>query len=62
MNSTDNHDASLFLAPAGSDAPEDAAEAADNSAAAMTRLRDPFAVEGAERSAPAERQATAEAR
>ncbi|GAA3350821.1 hypothetical protein GCM10020358_78180 [Amorphoplanes nipponensis] len=61
MNSTDNNDADLFLAPAGSAAPEDKSEAADNSAAAMTRLRDPFAVEGAEPAQRGERQATAEA-
>ena len=61
MNSTDNNDADLFLAPAGSAAPEDKSEVADNSAEAMTRLRDPFAVEGVEPTKPGERQATAEA-
>ena len=61
MTSTDNNDADLFLAPAGSAAPEDKSEVADNSAEAMTRLRDPFAVEGAEPTKPGERQATAEA-
>jgi hypothetical protein len=61
MTSTDNNDADLFLAPAGSAASEDKSEVADNSAEAMTRLRDPFAVEGAEPRTPGERQATAEA-
>jgi len=61
MTSTDNNDADLFLAPAGNAAPEDKSEVADNSAAAMTRLRDPFAVEGAEPRTHGERQATAEA-
>ena len=61
MTSTDNNDADLFLAPAGRAAAEDTSEVADNSAEAMTRLRDPFAVEGAEPRTPGERQATAEA-
>jgi hypothetical protein len=61
MKSTDDHDADLFLAPAGSAAPQDKPEVADNSAAAMTRLRDPFAVEGEEPRKTGERQATAEA-
>jgi hypothetical protein len=61
MKSTDNNDADLFLAPAGSAAPEDKSEVADNSVEAMTRLRDPFAVEGAEPTSRGERQATAEA-
>jgi hypothetical protein len=61
MTSTDNNDADLFLAPAGSAEPEDKSEVADNSAEAMTRLRDPFAVEGAEPAARGERQNTAEA-
>ena len=61
MTSTDNNDADLFLAPAGSAAAKDKSEVADNSAAAMTRLRDPFAVEGAEPRTHGERQATAEA-
>jgi hypothetical protein len=59
--SKDTNDADLFLAPAGSAPAEDKSEVADNSAAAMTRLRDPFAVEGAEPAEPGERQATAEA-
>jgi hypothetical protein len=61
MTSTDNNDADLFLAPAGSAEPEDKSEVADNSAEAMHRLRDPFAVKGAEPRHPGERQATAEA-
>jgi hypothetical protein len=61
MTSTENNDDDLFLAPAGSAAPEDKAEAADNSAAAMHKLRDPFAVEGAEPRTPGERQATSPA-
>jgi hypothetical protein len=61
MTSTDNNDADLFLAPADRAEPEDKSEAADNSAEAMTRLRDPFAVKGAEPRKPGERQATAEA-
>ncbi|MEU4215048.1 hypothetical protein [Actinoplanes sp. NPDC026623] len=44
MKSTDQHDPSLFLAPADAVVPEPEAEAADSSAEAMTRLRDPFAV------------------
>jgi hypothetical protein len=46
MKPTDMHDAKLFLAPAGSAAAESETEAADSSAEAMTRLRDPFAVDG----------------
>lgn len=46
MKPTDMHDAKLFLAPAGSVAAESATEACDSSAEAMTRLRDPFAVDG----------------
>jgi hypothetical protein len=61
MNSTDNNDADLFLAPAGTAAPQDNSEVADNSAEAMTKLRDPFAVKGAEPTKRGERQATAEA-
>jgi hypothetical protein len=61
MTSTDDNDADLFLAPAGSAEPEDKSEVADNSAEAMTRLRDPFAVKGAEPRNHGERQATAEA-
>ncbi|WP_158510505.1 hypothetical protein [Actinoplanes friuliensis] len=44
MKSTDEHDPSLFLAPADAVVPEPEAETADSSAEAMTRLRDPFAV------------------
>ena len=44
MKSTDQHDPSLFLAPADAVVPEPEAETADSSAEAMTRLRDPFAV------------------
>ena len=61
MTSTDNNDADLFLAPAGSAEPDDKSETADNSAEAMTRLRDPFAVKGAAPRTQGERQATAEA-
>jgi hypothetical protein len=61
MKSRDDNDADLFLAPAGSAAPEDKSEVADNSAEAMNRLRDPFAVDGAEPVDRGERQATAEA-
>jgi hypothetical protein len=46
MKPTDVHDSKLFLAPAGSAAAESEAEACDSSAEAMTRLRDPFAVDG----------------
>jgi hypothetical protein len=46
MKPTDMHDAKLFLAPADSVAAESEAEACDSSAEAMTRLRDPFAVDG----------------
>jgi hypothetical protein len=59
MKHTDNNpEAGLFLAPAGSVAPEDEADVADNSAEAMTRLRDPFAVRSA---APDERAPVTEA-
>ena len=61
MKSTDNNDADLFLAPADRAEPEDKSEVADNSAEAMHRLRDPFAVDGAKPVTPGERQATAEA-
>jgi hypothetical protein len=44
MKPTDQHDPALFLAPADSVVPEQEVEAADSSAEAMTRLRDPFAV------------------
>lgn len=44
MKSTDQHDPSLFLAPADAVVPEPEAETADSSAEAMTRLRDPFAI------------------
>jgi len=45
MKPTDKNDSDLFLAPAGSVPAEDEAEAVDSSAEAMTRLRDPFAVD-----------------
>jgi hypothetical protein len=58
MKHTDKKDSGLFLAPAGSIAPEDEADVADSSAEAMTRLRDPFAVRSA---APDERTPATEA-
>ena len=61
MKPTDQQDVALFRAPADSAVPEREIAAADSSAEAMTRLRDPFAVEGAEPRTPGERQATAEA-
>jgi hypothetical protein len=46
MKPTDQQDAALFRAPADSAVPEREIAAADSSAEAMTRLRDPFAVDG----------------